>query len=174
VNVAHDRKFLDMFSLMIGILVGVVAGIYFLANYVANRGQTERLLQDAQYQRVVEERTAPAVKIALAGQDNTALAIAPNTGAERAGTAVTMPTSGAEVFQQVCVACHGQGIGGAPRVGDAAAWGGRVAKGKSTLYRHAIEGFKGEAGLMPPKGGRTDISDELIRAAVDQMIQASR
>jgi len=174
VSVAHDRKFRDLFSLIIGILVGVVAGIYFLAIYVANRGRTERLLQDPQYRRLVAERIAPPAKVAVAGQDNTALAIVPSISAEPAGTAVTMPASGAEVYQQVCVACHGQGIGGAPRAGDAAAWGGRVAKGKSTLYQHAIEGFKGEAGLMPPKGGRTDIPDELIRAAVDHMIEASR
>ena len=171
-SVAHDRKFRDLFSLVVGILVGIVAGIYFLALYVADRGQTERFLDEPDYQRLVAEHIAPPVRVAVAGQDNTALAIVPNSGAGRAGTSVTLPTSGTEVYQQVCVACHGQGIGGAPRMGDAGAWGGRVAKGKSTLYQHAIEGFKGETGLMPPKGGRTDVSDELIRAAVDHMLEA--
>jgi len=156
---------------MIGILIGLAAGLYFLAVYVGNRGQSERLLGAAEYRRLVAERIAPPARVAIAGQDNTALAIIPTTDTEQAGTAVTMPTSGTEVYQQVCVVCHGSGIGGAPRADDAAAWGGRVAKGKSTLYQHAIEGFKGEAGLMPPKGGRTDIPDELIRAAVDHMIE---
>jgi cytochrome c5 len=173
VSVAHDRQFRDQFSLIVGILAGVVVGILFLAIYLANRsGQSDRLMEEAEYQRLVAERIAPPARIAVAGQDNTALAIVPNTSAARVGTTLTMPTNGAEVFQQVCVACHGPGIGGAPRADDAAAWSARVAKGKSTLYQHAIGGFKGEAGVMPPKGGRTDIPDELIQAAVDHMIEA--
>ena len=173
-SVAHDRRFRDLFSLTIGILVGVAAGIYFLAIQVANRSQPERRrLEEVEYQRLVAQRIAPPERVAIAGQDNSALAIIPDANAAGASTPVAKPTSGTEVFQQVCVACHGQGIGGAPRAGDAAAWGGRIAKGKSTLYQHAIEGFKGNAGVMPPKGGRTDISDDLIRAAVDHMIEES-
>mgnify|MGYP003547136437 FL=1 len=38
------------------------------------------------------------------------------------------------------------------------------------LYDHAIKGFSGQAGVMPPKGGRTDLSDDLIRQAVDHMV----
>jgi cytochrome c5 len=120
----------------------------------------------------VVERIAPQARIAVAGQDNSALAIVPSTSAAQAGTTLTIPKSGAEVYQQVCVVCHGQGIGGAPRTEDAAAWSARVAKGKNTLYQHAIGGFTGQAGVMPPKGGRTDIPDELIQAAVDHMIEA--
>jgi cytochrome c5 len=171
VTAIHDRQFRDQFSLVIGILVGIVAGILFLAVFLANRsGQDERLLEEKEYQRLLAERIAPPARIAVAGQDNSALAIAPSTSAQ-AGTTLKIPTSGTEVYQQVCIACHGQGIGGAPRADDAAAWSTRVAKGKSTLYQHAIGGFKGDAGLMPPKGGRTDIPDELIQAAVDHMIE---
>jgi cytochrome c5 len=173
VSVAHDRQFRDQFSLVIGILAGVVAGILFLAIYLANRGgQSDRRLEEEEYQRQVAERIAPPARIAVAGQDNSALAVAPSTSAERVGTTLKMPTNGAEVYQQVCVTCHGPGIGGAPRADDATAWSARVAKGKNTLYQHAIGGFHGEAGLMPPKGGRTDIPDELIQAAVDHMIGA--
>jgi cytochrome c5 len=173
VSVAHDRQFRDQFNLVIGILAGVVAGILFIAIYMANRStRTDRLLDEKEYQRLVAERIAPPARIAIAGQDNTALAIAPNTSAGQGATAAKMPTSGTEVYQQVCLVCHGQGVGGAPRAEDAAAWSARVAKGKSVLYQHAIQGFQGEAGVMPPKGGRTDISDELIEAAVDHMIEA--
>jgi cytochrome c5 len=171
VSVAHDRQFRDQFSLVIGILAGVVAGILFIALYMANRSSPgDRLLEEKEYQRLVAERIAPPARIAIAGQDNTALAIVPSTSAS--ATALKMPTSGTEVYQQVCVVCHGQGVGGAPRADDAAAWSPRVAKGKNMLYQHAIQGFQGEAGVMPPKGGRTDISDELIEAAVDHMIEA--
>jgi cytochrome c5 len=173
VSAAQDRRFRDVFSLTIGILVGVVAGIFFLATYVANRSEPKRRLAEPEYQRQVAERTAPLARIAIAGRDNTALAIAPSAPAS-SQPALPIPTTGTEVFQQVCITCHGPGIGGAPRAGDAAAWNARIAKGKSTLYQHSVEGFKGEAGVMPPKGGRVDIPDELIRAAVDHMTEMSQ
>jgi cytochrome c len=39
---------------------------------------------------------------------------------------------------------------------------------------HALEGFQGTAGYMPPKGGRVDLSDDEIRAAVDYLLEQSR
>jgi cytochrome c5 len=59
-------------------------------------------------------------------------------------------------------------------MGDRALWAPRIAQGTATLYKHAIEGYTGETGVMPPKGGRLDLSDELIRAGVDHMIEKSR
>ncbi len=116
----HDRQFRDQFSLIIGILAGVAVGLLFLAYSLANRsGQNERLLEEKEYQQRVAERIAPPARIAVAGQDNTALAIVPSSGAEQGGTTLTVPKNGAEVFQQVCVVCHGPGIGGAPRTDDA-------------------------------------------------------
>lgn len=81
---------------------------------------------------------------------------------------------GEDTYNAACTACHGPGIAGAPKMGDAAAWKGRLSKGEETLVKHAIEGFQGDTGMMPPKGGRMDISDEAITAAVQYMIaQAS-
>lgn len=77
---------------------------------------------------------------------------------------------GQKTFQQACFACHGTGAAGAPKVGDKAAWGARIKGGKATLYKHALEGFKGEKGFMPAKGGRTDLSDDAVKAAVDYMV----
>ena len=78
--------------------------------------------------------------------------------------------SGPQVYNAACIACHGSGIGGAPTVGDAAAWQARIAQGNDTLYLHAIEGYTGSTGFMPPKGGRMDLSDDEVRGAVDYMI----
>jgi cytochrome c5 len=78
--------------------------------------------------------------------------------------------SGEQVFQQTCAACHTTGAAGAPKVGDKAAWKDRVAKGKDTLYKHALHGFKGDKGFMPPKGGRADLSDDAVKSAVDYMV----
>ena len=68
----------------------------------------------------------------------------------------------------------GSGVAGAPKVGDAAAWGPRIAKGADTLHKHAIDGFQGQAGFMPPKGGATTLSDKSIMNAVDYMISQSK
>jgi len=42
------------------------------------------------------------------------------------------------------------------------------------LYQHALQGFQGTAGVMPPKGGRVDLADDLIKAAVDHMIDMAK
>lgn len=81
---------------------------------------------------------------------------------------------GKTTFQQTCFACHGTGAAGAPKVGDKAAWKSHIAKGKATLYKHAIHGFNGPKGFMPAKGGRTDLSDAQVKAAVDFMVSMSK
>jgi cytochrome c5 len=43
-----------------------------------------------------------------------------------------------------------------------------------TLYKHALEGYQGQTGFMPPKGGRADLSDKSVKNAVDYMISASK
>jgi cytochrome c5 len=48
--------------------------------------------------------------------------------------------------------------------------GARASKGKDTLYKHAIEGFTGSAGVMPAKGGNAALTDEQVKAAVDWML----
>jgi cytochrome c5 len=169
----QDTHFFNTFSLVIGLLIAVAIGLFAFSRIVASRTQEQQMLVDAQYMKSVEERVQPLARVAVAGQDNTALEIQASTQGS-AGAAAALPANGAEVVNQACSACHGAGIAGAPRLGDKPAWVARIAQGKDTLYKHAIEGYQGTAGMMPPKGGRTDIPDDLIRAAVDHMIEASR
>jgi cytochrome c5 len=127
------------------------------------------MLVESHYLKSVDERVAPFARIAVAGQDNTALKIAPvSSAAATAGPA--MPKNGDELYEQACKACHGGGIGGAPKAGDAAAWQPRIAKGKDILYDHALHGFTGSAGMMPAKGGRVDVPDDLVKQAVDHIV----
>ncbi len=77
---------------------------------------------------------------------------------------------GQKTYQAACFACHGIGAAGAPKAGDKAAWAPRIAQGMATLEKHAIEGFKGKTGFMPPKGGRADLSDDVIKAAVKHLV----
>ncbi len=73
---------------------------------------------------------------------------------------------GEKVFNANCVSCHGAGVLGAPKFGDKAAWGPRIAQGKDTLYTHALNGFK----MMPPRGGNAALKDEEVKAAIDYMV----
>ncbi|MCF6263281.1 MAG: c-type cytochrome [Xanthomonadales bacterium] len=77
---------------------------------------------------------------------------------------------GLDTYKAACTACHTPGIAGAPKTGDATAWKDRLAKGEETLIKNAVEGFTGDTGFMPPKGGRMDLSDEAVAAAVKYMI----
>ena len=81
--------------------------------------------------------------------------------------------TGEQVFTAQCSACHASGAAGAPKFGDTAAWAPRIAKGIDVLHGSAINGFMGQ-GMMPPKGGRPDIADDDIKAAVDYMVAGSK
>lgn len=76
------------------------------------------------------------------------------------------PKDGATVYASVCSACHASGAAGAPKSGDKAAWGPRIAQGKDALYKSAISGKNG----MPPKGGAAALSDAEIKGAVDHLV----
>jgi cytochrome c5 len=81
---------------------------------------------------------------------------------------------GKATYDSVCFACHATGAAGAPKMGDKAAWAPRIAKGMDTLHTHAINGFQGNSGVMPAKGGRADLSDADVKAAVDYMVSQSK
>lgn len=165
----HDRKFFDTFMLVLGILIFIAAALYVLARVVSARTQEQHVLTDPAMKAAVAERIAPVGKVAIAGQDNSALA-----PAQPAQAAPAADLGGEEVYNMACVACHGAGVAGAPKFGDKAAWVPRLAKGDATLNEHAIKGFQGQAGFMPAKGGRTDLSDQSIINAVEYMVAGSK
>jgi cytochrome c5 len=170
----QDTHFFNVFSMVIGLLIVIAIGIFALARVVASETQDKQVLAESSYLKNVAGRLPPAGQDAVAGQDNSALAIKSDAGAAGAGGSASagppLPKSGDELFQQVCSACHGAGVAGAPKAGDKAAWGPRIAKGKDTLYQHAIQGFQGSSGVMPPKGGRADLPDDLVKQGVDYMM----
>jgi cytochrome c5 len=81
---------------------------------------------------------------------------------------------GKKVYGSVCALCHAANVAGAPKPGDKADWGPRIAQGKELLYKHALEGFTGAKGMMPAKGGSTTLSDDEVKAAVDHMVSLSQ
>lgn len=82
--------------------------------------------------------------------------------------------SGEEVYKGTCIMCHKSGVMGAPKFGNGADWNPRIAQGKDVLYTHAIGGFKGTKGQMPPRGGKSVLTDAEVKAAVDYMVGAAK
>ena len=174
----QDRKFFDMFMIVLGILVAMAIGIYGLAQTVQARTQDVYIQEDGAVEALVEDRIKPVGQVAIAGADNTGLR-APGSGSgapapAEAPAQIAADMSGEEVYTTACSACHAAGIAGAPKFGDAAAWAPRIGQGMDTMVSHAINGFQGKAGYMPPKGGRTDLSDEAVRSAVEYMVDNSK
>lgn len=161
---AEDQNFFNLFMVVIGALIGVTIFLIFLARSIASDSQLAWVKQDPAYAAAVAERIRPAGHVNLPGDEAAASAVA--SAVPEAAAPVAAKLTGEQVYNAACFACHGTGVGGAPKLGDAAAWQPRVAQGAATLNRHALEGLQGAAGFMPPKGGRVDLSDEEIIAAV--------
>lgn len=79
---------------------------------------------------------------------------------------------GKEVYSKSCIACHGSGAAGAPRIGDKPAWEKRIAKGNDALYASALNGVTGTA--MLARGTCSACSDDDLKAAVDYMVSQSK
>jgi cytochrome c5 len=78
---------------------------------------------------------------------------------------MALERSGKQVVDAQCAKCHAKGEGGAPKIGDRAAWTPRLKDGMENLVRSAIRGHGG----MPARGGTADLTDNEIRAAVTYM-----
>lgn len=94
----------------------------------------------------------------------------PAPAASPAPEAKPPAVTGAEVYQSSCVACHGEGVAGAPKTGDKEFWAAKIAAGTEALVQNAINGI----GTMPAKGGNPNLSEDEVRAAVEYMIEQSR
>lgn len=116
---------------------------------------------------------APAAALTAAASTAAASTAAASAAAAAipAASATAAADTGKALYTQTCMVCHGAGIAGAPKFGDKTAWAPRLAQGTATLYQHAMDGFQGKSGVMPPKGGST-ASDSDVKAAVDYMVNA--
>ena len=79
--------------------------------------------------------------------------------------------NGEAVFNKLCVACHAANstFPNSPKITHEADWAPRIAQGRETLMKHAIEGFK----TMPAKGGDPSLSNADVEAAVIYMVNQS-
>lgn len=116
----------------------------------------------------IEARLKPHGDLCLSNDSACAGSAMAGAGGEGEGGDV----SGEAVYNQACMACHSSGAGGAPIVGEVDQWSERIAKGRDALHESGIKGVEGTT--MMAKGGRSDLSDEQVMAAVDYMIDNSQ
>ena len=161
---ASDTHFFNSFSMVLGILIFFAIVLFGVARSIGADTQGKAVLLEPLHLKEVQQNIAPFAQVAVAGKDNSALAIVTAPAA-----AADVPTTGEQAFTKVCSACHSTGVNGAPKIGDHAAWGPRIAQGKETLYKDALSG----KGNMPPKGGTT-WPDATIRMAVDYMVSLNK
>ncbi len=165
----QDRQFFDTFMLVLGILIGVAVGLFFLVRAIAIDTQGEFVLEDPTVQQEIQQRISPIGEVVLMDSEELE-AVAAAAVSER--PAVETQMTGPQVYNSACNVCHAApGVGGAPVFGDAEAWASRFEKDFDTLVDHALNGFQGDAGFMPAKGGRTDLSDEEVIDAVVYMVE---
>jgi len=123
-----------------------------------------------------KEATPPAATAVTPPPAATAVTPPPAT------TAVTPPAAAASsagaqaldegAYKKTCAACHDQGVAGAPKLGDKAAWEPRIKQGLDTLYTVGLKGKPGTG--MVAKGGNASLSDADVKAAVDYMVSKAR
>ena len=149
------RSLLETVFVVIGTLVGAIIIITFATTKSDTEDTTVKVVEN----KPVEENVQPVAEVKVA-ENNTAT---DNNSEENS------LISGEKISQVNCILCHGAGVMGAPKIGDAAQWEARIAQGKDKLIDHAIKGIN----MMPAKGGNAALSDDEAAAAVIWMANQS-
>lgn len=139
--------------------IEIARGVAYMANAAGGKFAEPKAPEGAASAPAVAS-TPAAAPAAASPAAATAAPAAPQAASAGAGEAL---------YKQTCLACHGAGVAGAPKLGDKAAWAPRVAQGLPVLVQSAIKGKN----AMPPKGG-SNASDQDIRAAVEYMVNAAK
>jgi len=169
-----DQTTMRQFAIMIGGLMLVAVILIVAALWVYNSEPKETNPHQAAQ---VVDRIAPAGAVYAGDTGRAAMQAAADAAAKAAASQVAYggTTDGKEIFDQLCTSCHTSGVAGAPKVGDKAAWGPRLAQGIDTLVKHAIDGYHGPDGnFMPPKGGNPALTEEQVTNAVHWIVDQAK
>ena len=149
------RSLLETVFVVIGTLVGAI----IIITFATTKSDTEDTAVKVVENKPVEENVQPVAEVK----------VAENKTATDNNSEENSLISGEKISQVNCILCHGAGVMGAPKIGDAAQWEARIAQGKDKLIDHAIKGIN----MMPAKGGNAALSDEEVAAAVIWMANQS-
>ena len=163
-----DSQFARSFAKMVAFLVVLTVILITLGVVIGGSIDEKLRAQSEEYtQQVIASRTEPVGKLNVGEvQETMATEAQQSTQVAAVGGDV-----GKSVYDKACFVCHATGVTGAPKPGDVANWAPRLEKGTDMLYTNAIEGYQGETGVMPPKGGNLLLSDDEVRAAVDYLVK---
>jgi cytochrome c5 len=143
-----------------------IFGIVMIATFATGGLRVDRD-SSAASNAAVAERLKPVGSVTIGEvAPATASTVKPVASAPVKTAATGSADAGKNLYNSVCVACHGAGIAGAPKFGDSAAWKPRIAQGRNALYNSALHGKN----AMPAKGGMASAPDADIKAAVDYMV----
>ena len=171
-----DRSFLKSFAGLIAALVALTVILFIVAQMVG--GKPTKAVEATVDAKAVAERIKPVGELTVGAVEavkaTTAAASVMDVIIPSANAAGAADDKGKKIYDASCMACHAAGVAGAPKLGDKANWAPRIAQGADTLHTHAIKGFQGKAGMMPPKGGNMSLKDDDVKAAVDYMVSQNK
>ena len=82
--------------------------------------------------------------------------------------------NGRKVFNKACITCHLYGSGGSIMLNDSLSWSRVISKkNKIEIYSNVYNGYMGERGPMPYKGGCIDCSDEDLLDAIEYILSVN-
>ena len=165
---SQDKEFYGTFiAVMAGLAILAVVLVYTAISLTSD-------VSEYKSEDIVVANIKPVGEVYIAGESEPeeAPSTAPAAAATMtAGAAAPAAAKSAEqVYTSSCLACHGTGVAGAPKLGDVAAWAPRIAAGMDTLLGNAIKGLN----AMPPKGLCMSCSDAEMQAAVEYMVSKSQ
>jgi len=146
------RGVIEATAIVIGSFVGAVVIITLLVSG-KSESPTAPVAPKVVENSAAEENTQPVAAVEVAD----------------ASPAGSNAIAADKIVQANCAMCHASGLMNAPKIGDAGQWAPRIAQGKDTLIRNAINGIR----TMPAKGGNAALSDEEVAAAVIHMVNSA-
>jgi cytochrome c5 len=157
---SQDKQFYTTF-------IVIMAGLAVLAIILVMTA-TSLTSEVSEYkpEAVVIDNIKPVGQVYVAGESEPEQPVAM---AADAGAAAG-PKTGEEIYNSNCMACHGTGAAGAPKVGDAAAWAPRIAQGTDKMLANATNGLN----AMPPKGLCMACSEADLLGAIEYMVSQSQ
>jgi cytochrome c5 len=164
-----DRVFLKHFSMVIGFLVLVMFALIGLALFLYSHHPAPT---NPKRQAETEARISPVGGVYAGDTGRAAMLAAQDAAHQAAASQVAYggTLDGKTIFGNLCQACHTNAATGAPLITDKGAWAPRVAEGLDTLVKHAIEGYQGQKGQMPARGGNPALNDAQVKATVEWML----
>ena len=158
---SQDKEFFTMFFLIMGGLAAFAIILVIIASNLTSE------VSDYKPEEIVIENIKPVGEVYIAGESEPEPA--PVVVVADAGDAAG-PKSGEQIYNSNCMACHGTGAAGAPKMGDAAAWAPRIAAGMDIMLANATNGLN----AMPPKGLCMSCSDAELQSAIQYIVDSSQ